>query len=67
MAFIEFEKTYDRVLREILWKVLEKKGVYIAHIQAIKDRYDGAIKNMITQGGVMEDFAIKINLHQGSS
>ena len=27
IVFIDLEKTYDRLPREVLWKVLEKKGV----------------------------------------
>lgn len=26
MAFIDFEKTYDRVPKEVMWKVLKKRG-----------------------------------------
>ena len=44
-----------------------KKGIHITYIQIIKDMYDGAIISVRTQGRVIEDFAIKIGLHQGSS
>lgn len=39
LIFIDLEKTYYRVSREILWKLLEKKGIHIAYIQVIQDMY----------------------------
>ena len=68
MVFINLEKAYDRFSKEILWKALEKnKGVHVTYIRVIKDMYNETTTSVRIQGVVMEDFLIKISLHQGSS
>ncbi|KAH1219602.1 LINE-1 retrotransposable element ORF2 protein [Glycine max] len=67
LIFIDLEKAYDRVPREILWKALEKKGVRVAYIRAIQDMYDKVSTSVRTQDGESDDFPITIGLHQGST
>ncbi|PKA52309.1 integrator complex subunit 11 [Apostasia shenzhenica] len=67
LVFIDLEKAYDKVSREVLWRVLEKKEICTAYIQVIKDMYEGAVTSVRTQGGLTKDFPITVGLHQGSS
>ena len=36
MVFVDLEKAYDRVLREVLWSFLEGKGVTSTYIRLLR-------------------------------
>ena len=40
MVFIDLEKSYDRVPRDIIWWVLERKCVTKGYIEVIRDMYE---------------------------
>nr|GEY68845.1 hypothetical protein [Tanacetum cinerariifolium] len=42
MAFLDLEKAYDSVPRELIWKTLIDKGSSRRYIKVIRDMYDGA-------------------------
>jgi len=67
MVFIDLDKAYDRVLREVLWRCLIKKGVSPVYVRLIKDMYEGGRTSVMMLGGATYDFYIGMGLHQGSA
>jgi hypothetical protein len=67
MVFIDLEKAYDRVPRNIVWWALAKHGVSSQYITLIQDMYEGVRTSVRTNGGDTPDFPITIGVHQGSA
>jgi hypothetical protein len=67
MVFIDLEKAYDKVSRNVIWRALEKHKAPTKYITFIKDMYKDAMTFARTCDGDTSDFPIKIGLHQGSA
>ncbi|GJS60272.1 retrovirus-related pol polyprotein LINE-1 [Tanacetum coccineum] len=67
MAFLDLEKAYDSVPRELIWKNLVDKGSSRRYIKVIRDMYDGAKTRVRTSIRNTEFFPVDVGLHQGSA
>jgi Reverse transcriptase (RNA-dependent DNA polymerase) len=67
MIFIDLEKTYDKIPRNIMWWALERKLVPIKYATLIKDMYVNVVTCIRACNGESDVFPIKIGLHQGSA
>jgi hypothetical protein len=46
MVFIDLEKTYDKVPRNIMWWALQKHKVSTKYITLIKNMYDNVVTSV---------------------
>ncbi|GJT64962.1 retrovirus-related pol polyprotein LINE-1 [Tanacetum coccineum] len=67
IAFLDLEKAYDSVPRELVWKTLLDKGTPRRYSRVIKDMYEGAKTRVRTTVGNTEYFPVEVGLHQGSA
>jgi hypothetical protein len=67
MVFIDLEKAYDKVSRNIMWWALQKHKVSTKYITLIKDMYDNVVTSVRTSDEDTNDFPINIGLYQGSA
>ncbi|GKF16039.1 retrovirus-related pol polyprotein LINE-1 [Tanacetum coccineum] len=67
MAFLDLEKAYDNVPRELIWKTLVDKGTSRRYIRVIRDMYDDAKTRVRTSIRYIEFFLVDVGLHQGSA
>jgi Reverse transcriptase (RNA-dependent DNA polymerase) len=67
MIFIDLEKAYDKIPRNIMWWALKRKLVPTKYVTLIKDMYTNAVTCVRVCDGESDIFPIKIGLHQGSA
>jgi hypothetical protein len=60
MIFIDLEKAYDKVPRNVMWWALQKHKVSSKYIILIKDMYDNVVTSVRTSDGDTNNFPINI-------
>jgi len=66
MAFIDLEKAFDRVPREVIWWALRELGVEEHIVSVIQVMYSKACTTVKLGAGESKDFDVKVGVHQGS-
>ena len=67
VAFLDLEKPYDRVPRDVVYWCLRKRGVPENMVNLVKATYDRVKTKMRTPYGDTEKFMTDAGLHQGSA
>ena len=66
MAFVDLEKAFDRVPREVVWWALRKLGVDEWIVSVIQSMYENATTAVKVNGRLSKAFAVRVGVHQGS-
>src|SRR5271163_2891331 len=66
MAFVDLEKAFDRVPKDVLWWALRVVEVEEWTIKIIQSMYEGVKTAVRIDGGESEEFGVKVEVHQGS-
>ena len=66
MVFIDLEKAYDRVPRQV-WRCMREKGVREKYVMIVQDMYEGARTRIKSSVGLTDKIPVGVGLHQGSS
>ena len=65
MAFLDLEKAYDRVPREVVYWSLRKRGLPKYPVMMVEATYKGARTRVKTEYGKTDAFDIRVGVHQG--
>jgi len=65
-TFVDLEKAYDRIPRELVYWCLRKKFIPDELVRLVRATYHGARTVVRTKYGKTDEFMINVGLHQGS-
>jgi hypothetical protein len=67
MVFIDMEKAYDKIPKNLMWWALDKHKVSTKYVTLIKDIHDKVVTSVRTADVDTNVFPINIRLHQSSA
>ena len=66
-VFVDLEKAFDRVLREVIRFALRRKGVPEYLVNGVMSLYEGCKTAVLVDGELSSSFSVKVGVHQGSA
>jgi len=63
--FIDCEKAFDSLDRNVLWDLMASYGIPSKIISLVKNTYEGTKCRILHEGGLTESFSIKSGVRQG--
>jgi len=67
MSFVDLEKAFDRVPRDVLWWSLRVLKVDKWIVKVIQVMYEVVKTSVKINGGMSEEFEVNVGVHQGSA
>ena len=66
MAFVDLEKAFDRVPREVIWWAMRKLGIDEWLVRLVKSMYANVRSRVRVGNGYSDEFGVQVGVHQGS-
>ena len=63
--FVDYEKAFDSLDRESLWKLLRRYGAPMKVVNLIRNSYEGLSCRMVHEGRLTEKFEVKTGVREG--
>ena len=66
MAFVDLEKAFDRVPRDVIWWEIRKLGIDEWLVRLVQSMYKDVRSRVRVGDGYSEEFGVGVGVHQGS-
>ena len=66
MSFVDLEKAFDRVPRQVIWWAMRKLGVEEWLVKLVQSMYANVRSRVRVGDGYSEEFSVIVGVHQGS-
>ena len=66
MAFVNLEKAFDRVPRDVIWWAMRKLGIDEWLVRLVQSMYKDVRSTVRVGDGYSEEFGVGVGVHQGS-